>query len=73
VAERREESQLLAQRLAQLPPAYREVLLLRNVQGLSFEQTAARLDRSLGATRMLWLRAIDKLRAAYRRAEANDT
>jgi len=65
----REEAVVLANRLAELPPHYREVLVLRNIQGLSFEQAARRLDRSLGATRMLWLRAIEKLRAAYHRAE----
>jgi RNA polymerase sigma-70 factor (ECF subfamily) len=65
----REESRLLARRLAQLPQRYREVLQLRNIQGLSFEETAQRLGRSLGATRMLWLRAIEKLRAAYKRVD----
>jgi RNA polymerase sigma-70 factor (ECF subfamily) len=67
--QQREEAVMLADRLAQLPPLYREVLVLRNIQGLSFEQVAARLDRSLGATRMLWLRAIEKLRGVYRREE----
>jgi len=71
-AEQREESTLLAKRLAQLPARYREVLVLRNIQGLSFEQTAARMNRSPGATRMLWLRAIEKLRALYRKAEQHD-
>jgi RNA polymerase sigma-70 factor (ECF subfamily) len=68
-AQHREEAVVLANRLAQLPPHYREVLVLRNIQGLSFEEAATRLDRSLGATRMLWLRAIEKLRAVYHRAE----
>jgi RNA polymerase sigma-70 factor (ECF subfamily) len=71
-AQHREEAVVLADRLAELPPQYREVLLLRNIQGLSFEEAAARLDRPVGATRMLWLRAIEKLRAVYRRAEEQD-
>ena len=70
-AQHREEAVVLANRLAQLPKHYRDVLVLRNIQGLSFEEAARRLDRSLGATRMLWLRAIEKLRAAYHRAELN--
>ena len=65
----REDAVLLADLLAQLPEQYREVLVLRNIQGLSFEEVAARMDRSLGATRMLWLRAIEKMRAAYGIAE----
>jgi RNA polymerase sigma-70 factor (ECF subfamily) len=72
-AQRHEDAAVLAERLAQLPPLYREVLVLRNIQGRSFDEIAARMDRSLGATRMLWLRALDKLRAAYRRAEPYDT
>jgi RNA polymerase sigma-70 factor (ECF subfamily) len=67
-----EASQRLSQLLGQLPDHYREVLVLRNLQGLSFEQVAARLDRSPGATRMLWLRAIEKLRAVFRKAEQHD-
>ena len=71
-AEQREQAVVLADKLAQLPPHYREVLVLRNIRGLSFEETAVQLDRPVGATRMLWLRAIEKLRAAYRRTEEHD-
>jgi RNA polymerase sigma-70 factor, ECF subfamily len=71
--QQREEAVLLADRLAQLPKAYREVLVLRNLQGLPFEEVAQRLDRSVGATRMLWLRAIEKLRAVYRKEEQSET
>jgi RNA polymerase sigma-70 factor (ECF subfamily) len=63
----------LAELLAQLPEHYRQVLVLRNIQGLSFEEVAARLERSPGATRMLWLRAIEKLRAVYRKVEHDDS
>lgn len=63
--EQREEAVLLADRLAQLPKSYRQVLVLRNLQSLPFEEVAREMNRSVGATRMLWLRAIEKLRAAY--------
>jgi RNA polymerase sigma-70 factor (ECF subfamily) len=63
IAEAGDQAALLANLLEQLPAHYREVLQLRNIQGLSFEEVAARLGRSAGATRMLWLRAIEKLRA----------
>jgi RNA polymerase sigma-70 factor (ECF subfamily) len=72
IAQHREEAVVLADRLAQLPQKYREILVLRHFQGLSFEQAAAKLKRPLGATRMLWLRAIKKLRAAYHTFEEQD-
>jgi RNA polymerase sigma-70 factor (ECF subfamily) len=64
-AQQREEAVLLADRLAMLAPDYSEVLMLRNLQGLPFETIAEQMDRSVSATRMLWLRAIEKLRALY--------
>lgn len=53
----------LADRLGCLKPAYREVILLRIVQGLSFEQIGTRMGRSNGAVRMLWLRALDAFKS----------
>ena len=70
--QQREEAVVLADRLAQLPEDYREVLVLRNLQGLAFEEVAQRIDRSVGATRMLWLRAIEKLRSAYRKEDSSE-
>src|SRR4051795_11318817 len=46
--QQREEAVVLADRLAQLPNDYREVLVLRNLQGLPFEEVAARIGRSIG-------------------------
>ena len=70
--QQREEAVVLADRLAQLPKDYREVLVLRNLQGLPFEEVASRIGRSVGATRMLWLRAIEKLRTFYRNEEPSE-
>jgi RNA polymerase sigma-70 factor (ECF subfamily) len=61
-AVRRELTELLAERLARLKPAYREVLVLRNLKSLSFEEVARRMGRSPGAIRVLWLRALCQLR-----------
>jgi RNA polymerase sigma-70 factor (ECF subfamily) len=60
-AARREQAVLLADALARLPPDYREVIVLRNLEHLKFEEIAARLGRSAGAVRMLWSRALEKL------------
>jgi RNA polymerase sigma-70 factor (ECF subfamily) len=54
-----------ADQLAKLRPHYRDVIVLRNLQGLSFEEVADRMNRKPGNVRMLWLRAIDKLKQVY--------
>jgi RNA polymerase sigma-70 factor (ECF subfamily) len=58
----RERAVALANHLARIPPQYREVIVLRNLQGLSFAEVAERTNRTSGAVRMLWLRAIKLLR-----------
>lgn len=59
---RRENAVLLANHLAKMTPRYREVIELRNLRGMSFEEVADKMGRSTGAVRMLWLRAIRQLR-----------
>jgi RNA polymerase sigma-70 factor, ECF subfamily len=61
-AGRRERAQCLADQLARLPTDYREVLVLRNLEGLPFPEVARRMGRSAGAVRILWVRAVDQLR-----------
>jgi RNA polymerase sigma-70 factor (ECF subfamily) len=68
-AQQREQAVRLADQLAKLRPDYRDVIVLRNLQGLSFEEVAERMDRKPAAVRMLWLRAIEKLRQVYEPAE----
>jgi RNA polymerase sigma-70 factor, ECF subfamily len=48
--------------IARLPAVHREVLILRNLQGLSHEEVAQRMGRSAGAVRMLRVRALTSLR-----------
>jgi len=54
----------LSSALEQLSPDHRTVIMLRHLEGLAFTDIGERLGRSTGATRMLWLRAIEQLRAA---------
>jgi RNA polymerase sigma-70 factor, ECF subfamily len=68
-ARQREASVALADQLAKLSAHYREVIILRNLQGLSFDDIAKRMNRSSGAVRMLWLRAIDKFKQIYEQHE----
>jgi RNA polymerase sigma-70 factor (ECF subfamily) len=63
-ASHRERAVLLADALAALPADYRDVILLRNFENLPFDQVAARMERSPGAVRMLWARALERLARA---------
>jgi RNA polymerase sigma-70 factor (ECF subfamily) len=58
----REHEVLLADALAELPDDYRDVIVLRHIEGLPFEGVAQRMGRTVGAVRMLWLRALKRLR-----------
>jgi RNA polymerase sigma-70 factor, ECF subfamily len=68
----REASKTLSDHLGKLSPRHRDVLLLRNIQGLSFDEIAIQFHFTPAAARMLWLRAIQKLRAIYRGAGEHD-
>jgi RNA polymerase sigma-70 factor, ECF subfamily len=61
-AQRSELAGRVADQLARLSSDYREVLVLRNLEGLPFPEVARRMGRSDGAVRILWVRAIDQLR-----------
>ncbi len=64
-ADRAEQTLRLAAALDRLPQDYREVLTLRHIDGLSHDEIGQRLGRSNAATRMLWIRALEKLKAVY--------
>jgi RNA polymerase sigma-70 factor (ECF subfamily) len=63
-ASRHEQSVLLANALDRLRPDYREVLILRYLEGLTFPEVAARMERSLDSVEKLWVRALPRLRRA---------
>ena len=50
--------------LAALPADYQEVIVLRNLQRLPFNDVAERMGRTRPAVQMLWMRAIKKLQEA---------
>jgi RNA polymerase sigma-70 factor (ECF subfamily) len=61
-AARREQAVLLADALRRLPDDYREVLILRHLEELSFPELARRLGRSVGSVQKLWVRGLAELR-----------
>lgn len=61
-AERRELSVVFADALAELELDHREIIVLRNLEDLDWDEIARRMDRSKDAARMLWTRALACLR-----------
>jgi RNA polymerase sigma-70 factor (ECF subfamily) len=68
ILQRREGIADFADRLAKLRPQYRDVVVLRNLQGLSFDEIAQRLESKPGTVRIWWLRAMEKLKQDYQTA-----
>jgi RNA polymerase sigma-70 factor (ECF subfamily) len=60
---KREQAVLLANALGALPPDYREVLVLRHLEDLSFPDISTRMNRTLDSVKNVWARAIVKLRS----------
>ena len=63
-ASRSEQVVLLADALAELPESYREVVILRNLEGLSFPEVARRLMKTEDSVKHLWTRSLARLRRA---------
>ncbi len=52
----------LAAALEKLPEDYRMAILLRNIQGLSFSEVAAAMNRTVDSVEKLWVRGLAKLK-----------
>ena len=65
-AARREHAVLLADALEKLPDDYRDVLVLRHLEGLAFPDVSRRMGRSLDSVEKLWVRALDRLRRSLK-------
>lgn len=61
-AEKAEQIIRVASVLDDLPPDYRQVLMLRHFEDLEHEAIAMRMDRTPAAVRMLWIRALKSLK-----------
>jgi len=69
---KREQAVLLADALNKLPPDYRDVLILRSLEGLPFSEVAAKMGRSLDSVEKLWVRALPKLRQSLGEGHGDD-
>ncbi len=61
IAIHRDHELRMAEALTRLPADYREVIMLRNLQRLPFDEVAGRMNRSRPAAQMLWMRALKRL------------
>lgn len=61
-AQRRDLGVVLADALAELSDERRAVVVLRSLRECSWDEVAAEMQRSVGAVRMLWVRALKDLR-----------
>jgi RNA polymerase sigma-70 factor (ECF subfamily) len=61
-AARHEEAVRLAAAMGKLPEAYREVLILRHLEGLTFPEVARRMSRTVPSVKNLWARSLALLR-----------
>jgi len=59
----------VADALTQLSEDHQEVIILRNMQRLPFDEVAERMRRTRPATQMLWMRAIKKLQEVLQKSE----
>ncbi len=68
---RREHEIQLADAVSKLADDYQEVIMLRNLQRLPFDEVARRMGRSRPAVQMLWLRALRKLEKTLKHETRN--
>jgi len=61
-AVRRERAVLVAEALEKLPADYREVIVLRHFEGLTFPEIGRRMGRSLDSVEKLWVRGLARVR-----------
>jgi RNA polymerase sigma-70 factor, ECF subfamily len=61
-AANREALLILANALEQLPDDYRQVIMLRHLEGLPFADVAERMNRTVASVQNLWVRALKRMK-----------
>ncbi|MGK0219607.1 MAG: RNA polymerase sigma-70 factor (ECF subfamily) [Planctomycetota bacterium] len=62
---------IVMEAMEQLDPDYREVIALRSLDGLDFLEVAQAMDRSEGAVRTLYARALMRIGSALKQSKIN--
>ncbi len=60
-----EQAKLVAEAVARLPDGYRQAILLRHIEGLTFPEIARVMDKSVDSVEKLWLRAMTQLKKTF--------
>jgi RNA polymerase sigma-70 factor (ECF subfamily) len=66
-AHQRDLAVVLADALAELSAEHREVIVLHDLEELDWDEVSRRMDRTPGAVRMLWARALTRLKPLLQR------
>jgi len=61
-----EQSLVLADRMATLPPDYQTVLVLRHIEGLTFPEVAELMGKTVDSVEKLWMRGLTQLKRAMK-------
>lgn len=67
----KEQSQIVAEALLRLPTDYREVIVMRHLEGETFPVIAKAMNRSVDSVEKLWLRGMAKLKREVQRGESD--
>ncbi|MCY2968959.1 MAG: sigma-70 family RNA polymerase sigma factor [Planctomycetota bacterium] len=67
-----ERRELVMNAIQQLPENYRQVLLLRQQEGLTFPEIGERLGRSSESARKIWARAVEQLKEILKSVTVRD-
>lgn len=62
---RREQGAIVAEALARLPDDYQQVLSMRHLEGLTFPEIAARMERTVDSVEKLWIRGLTRLKREF--------
>jgi RNA polymerase sigma-70 factor, ECF subfamily len=68
----KEQSQLVAEALLRLADDYREVIVMRHLEGLTFPEISKAMQRSVDSVEKLWLRGMAKLKREFNQGERDD-
>jgi RNA polymerase sigma-70 factor (ECF subfamily) len=65
----KEQSRLVAEAMLRLSRDYREVVMMRHLEGRTFPEIAASMNRSVDSVEKLWLRGMAKLKQEFSKGD----
>jgi RNA polymerase sigma-70 factor (ECF subfamily) len=66
-----EQTVLVTEAILRLPNDYRQAIMLRHVEGMSFPEIAIAMERTVDSVEKLWLRGITQLKREFARVQSN--